>query len=30
MGAFDDSQVKKITNLAANEEPVYLIAIGRR
>jgi len=30
MGAFDDSQVKKITNLAATEEPLYLIAIGKK
>jgi len=30
MGAFDDSQVKKIVSLAAKEEPLYLIAIGRK
>jgi SagB-type dehydrogenase family enzyme len=30
IGAFDDPQVKKIANLAAKEEPLYLIAIGRK
>ena len=30
IGAFDDSQVKKIANLAAKEEPLYVIAIGRK
>ncbi len=29
IGAFDDSQVKRIAKLLPKEEPVYLIAIGR-
>lgn len=30
IGAFDDSQVKRIANLAPKEEPLYLIAIGKK
>ena len=30
IGAFDDSQVKRIANLMPKEEPLYLIAIGRK
>jgi SagB-type dehydrogenase family enzyme len=30
IGAFDDSQVKKIANLMQQEEPLYLIAIGKK
>jgi SagB-type dehydrogenase family enzyme len=30
IGAFDDSQLKKMAGLAAKEEPLYLIAIGRK
>ncbi len=29
-GAFDDEQVKKIVNMTANEEPLYLIPVGRK
>ena len=29
IGAFDDSQVKRIANLMPKEEPLYLIAIGK-
>jgi SagB-type dehydrogenase family enzyme len=30
IGAFDDAQVKRIANLMPKEEPLYLIAIGRK
>lgn len=30
IGAFDDSRVKKIANLTPQEEPLYLIAIGKK
>jgi SagB-type dehydrogenase family enzyme len=30
VGAFDDSGVKKIANLMPKEEPLYLIAIGKK
>jgi SagB-type dehydrogenase family enzyme len=30
IGAFDDSLVKRIANLPRNEEPLYLIAIGKK
>ena len=29
IGAFDDSQVKRIANLMPKEEPLYLIAVGK-
>jgi SagB-type dehydrogenase family enzyme len=30
IGAFDDSRVKRIANLMPQEEPLYLIAIGKK
>jgi SagB-type dehydrogenase family enzyme len=30
IGAFDDSQVKRIANLMPQQEPLYLIAIGKK
>jgi SagB-type dehydrogenase family enzyme len=30
IGAFDDSLLKRIANLMPNEEPLYLIAIGKK
>jgi hypothetical protein len=30
IGAFDDSLVKRIAGLTPREEPLYLIAIGKK
>jgi SagB-type dehydrogenase family enzyme len=30
IGSFDDSRVKRISNLTPKEEPLYLIAVGKK
>jgi nitroreductase len=30
IGAFDDSEVKKVTNIQEQEDPLYIMPVGRK